>query len=167
MQQKRMPLESIEYRPIGVIHSPFLQRQGMPIQAAFAEGVSGTVELQPQYVDGLKDLEGFSHIVLLYHFHLSQGYQLQVRPFLAEEVHGVFAMRAPNRPNAIGISVVRLERIEGTKLSVSDLDVVDGTPLLDIKPYVPQFDDRADARIGWLEQAIHQARSRKANGRFG
>jgi tRNA-Thr(GGU) m(6)t(6)A37 methyltransferase TsaA len=138
----------------------------MPIQAAFAEGVSGTVELQPQFVAGLKDLEGFSHIVLLYHFHLSEDYQLQVRPFLDEQVHGVFAMRAPSRPNAIGISVVRLERIEGTTLTVSGLDIVDGTPLLDIKPYVPQFDDRADARIGWLAQVIHQARSRKADGRF-
>jgi tRNA-Thr(GGU) m(6)t(6)A37 methyltransferase TsaA len=167
MRQKQRPLESIEYRPIGVIHSPFLQRQGMPIQAAFAEGVSGTVELQPQYVDGLKDLDGFSHIVLLYHFHLSEGYRLQVRPFLDEQVHGLFAMRAPNRPNAIGISVVRLERVEGTKLTVSGLDVVDGTPLLDIKPYVPQFDDRADARIGWLKKRIQQARSRKADGRFG
>jgi tRNA-Thr(GGU) m(6)t(6)A37 methyltransferase TsaA len=166
MQQKRMHLESIEFRPIGVIHSPFVHRQGMPIQAALAHGVSGTVELLPQYVDGLKDLQGFSHIILLYHFHLSEGYRLQVRPFLDEELHGLFAVRAPCRPNAIGISVVRLERIEGTKLTVSDLDIVDGTPLLDIKPYVPQFDDRADARIGWLEQVIHQARSRKADGRF-
>jgi len=166
MQQNRLPMASIAYWPIGIIRSPFTQRQGMPIQAAFAQGVSGTVELEPQYVDGLKDLDGFSHIILLYHFHLSEGYQLQVRPFLDEETHGVFAMRAPNRPNAIGISVVRLERIEGTKLYVSDLDIVDGTPLLDIKPYVPRFDDRSNVRIGWLEKRIHRANTKKADGRF-
>jgi tRNA-Thr(GGU) m(6)t(6)A37 methyltransferase TsaA len=166
MQRNRLPPESIEYQPIGVIHSPFKQRKGMPIQAAFAQGASGTVELEPQYADGLEDLEGFSHVILLYHFHLSKGCQLQVKPFLEEETHGVFATRAPRRPNAIGISVVRLERIEGTKLYVSDLDIVDGTPLLDIKPYVPQFDDRSNARIGWLEKRIHRANSKKADKRF-
>jgi tRNA-Thr(GGU) m(6)t(6)A37 methyltransferase TsaA len=166
MQQKRLHPQSIEYHPIGVTHSPFKQRQGMPIQAAFAQGASGTLELEPQYADGLKGLEGFSHVILLYHFHLSKGCQLQVKPFLDEETHGVFATRAPRRPNAIGISVVRLERIEGTKLYVSGLDIVDGTPLLDIKPYVPQFDDRSDARIGWLEKRIHQADTRQADDRF-
>ncbi len=166
MHKKRLSVQPIRYRPIGVIHSPFTQRQGMPIQAAFAHAVSGTIELEPQYADGLKDLEGFSHLILLYHFHLSEGYQLQVKPFLEEEMHGVFAMRAPNRPNAIGISVVRLERIEGSRLYVSDLDVVDGTPLLDIKPYVPQFDDRHDVRIGWLEGRVHGAGSKRSDGRF-
>jgi len=166
MQRKRLALESIEYAAIGVIRSPFKQRLGMPIQAAFAEWASGVVELDPRYVRGVKDLEGFSHLILLYHFHLSEGYKLQVKPFLDEARHGVFATRAPRRPNAIGISVVRLERIEGARLHVSGLDVVDGTPLLDIKPYVPQFDDRGDVRIGWLEKGIHLANAGKADGRF-
>ena len=163
---KPTALQSVEYRPIGVIRSPFTQPQGVPIQAAFAQDVHGVVELEPQYVDGLKDLEGFSHLILLYHFHLSETYALQTRPFLEEEVHGVFATRAPKRPNAIGISVVRLERIEGTKLYVSGLDVVDGTPLLDIKPYVPHFDDRRGARIGWLSNTVHRAKEKKADDRF-
>jgi tRNA-Thr(GGU) m(6)t(6)A37 methyltransferase TsaA len=157
----------IQYSPIGVIRSPFAERQGMPIQAAFAEGAAGTIELQPEYAEGLMDLEGFSHLILVYHFHHSQGYQLRVRPFLEEVAHGVFATRAPRRPNPIGISTVRLERIEGTRLYISGLDVVDGTPLLDIKPYVPQFDDRRKARIGWLEKRVHVANEKRADGRFG
>lgn len=167
MSNKHLTGTAIQFQPIGVIHSPFLQRRAMPIQAAYADGAAGTVELQPQYLDGLKDLQGFSHLILLYHFHLSQGYQLQVRPFLDEETRGVFATRAPNRPNAIGLSVVRLERIEGATLHILDVDVVDGTPLLDIKPYLPQFDDRSNARIGWLEHRVDGARSRMADDRFG
>jgi tRNA-Thr(GGU) m(6)t(6)A37 methyltransferase TsaA len=138
----------------------------MPIQAAFADGAAGMVEVEPQYGEGLKDLEGFSHLILVYHFHQSEGYQLQVRPFLEEVVHGVFATRAPRRPNAVGISTVRLERIEGNRLYVSDLDVVDGTPLLDIKPYVPQFDDRCKVRIGWLEKRVGEGHSMRADDRF-
>lgn len=157
---------TVTYRPIGVIHSPFAERGGMPIQAAFAEGASGTVELEPEYVPGLRDLAGFSHIILVYHFHLSKGYALQVKPFLEDRVHGVFATRAPRRPNAIGISVVRLERVEGNMLHVTGVDVVDGTPLLDIKPYVPRFDDRSEARIGWLAGRIDPARARNADERF-
>ena len=166
MPQEQRPTGSVTYRWIGVIHSPFAQRLGMPIQAAFAEGAAGTVELDPEYVPGLKDLEGFTHIILVYHFHLSEGHSLQVKPFLDEEAHGVFATRAPRRPNAIGISVVRLNRIEGSTLYVSELDVVDGTPLLDIKPYVPQFDNRTGAKIGWLEKNIDRAAESTADGRF-
>ena len=166
MQDSGFPHETIEYRPIGVIHSAFQQTEGVPIQAAFARRVSGTVELQAKYRDGLQGLAGFSHIVLVYHFHLSEGHSLQVKPFLDEEAHGVFATRAPRRPNAIGISVVRLNRIEGSTLYVSELDVVDGTPLLDIKPYVPQFDDRTGAKIGWLEKNIDRAAESTADGRF-
>jgi tRNA-Thr(GGU) m(6)t(6)A37 methyltransferase TsaA len=157
---------AIQYSPIGVIRSPFTKRQGMPIQAAFADGAAGTVDLKPQYAEGLKDLEGFSHLILVYHFHRSEGYQLRVRPFLDEATRGVFATRAPRRPNAIGISTVRLERIEGNRLYVSDLDMVDGTPLLDIKPYVPQFDDRQKARIGWLEGRVREGSSVRADDRF-
>jgi tRNA-Thr(GGU) m(6)t(6)A37 methyltransferase TsaA len=166
MHQDRRATEILTYRPIGVIRSPFRERRGMPIQAAFAGNAVGTVELEPEYAPGLKDLEGFSHIVLVYHFHLSRGYALQVRPFLEDEVHGVFATRAPRRPNSIGISVVRLERVEGNVLHIAGVDVIDGTPLLDIKPYVPGFDDRNEARIGWLEERIDAASGRDADERF-
>lgn len=143
-------MQEIRYRPIGVIHSPFKQTKGMPIQPAGAQGVAGTVEVIPEYADGLKDLDGFSHIFLLYHFHLSQGYSLTVKPYLDDSLRGVFATRAPRRPNAIGISVVRLVEIEGCTLHIEDLDIVDSTPLLDIKPYVSEFDSREVERIGWL-----------------
>ena len=141
----------IEYQPIGVIHTPFKQRQGMPIQPSRGRGVRGIVEVAPEYADGLADLEGFSHIVLIYHFHRSRGFDLRVTPFLDTEKRGLFATRAPRRPNAIGLSVVRLLGIEGNRIEVQDLDILDGTPLLDIKPYVPEFDHRTEVREGWLE----------------
>ena len=130
----------ITYNPIGVIHSPFKDIKGMPIQPAGAKGIAGTIEIKPEYVDGLQDIEGFSHIILIYHFHLAKGYSLKVKPFLDENLRGVFATRAPRRPNHIGISVVKLVRVEDTILHIEDIDIVDGTPLLDIKPYVPEFD---------------------------
>ena len=141
----------IEYRPIGLIHTPFKQRQGMPIQPSRGRGVRGTVEVAPEFADGLTDLDGFSHVVLIYHFHRSQGFDLRVTPFLDTEKRGLFATRAPRRPNAIGLSVVRLLGIEGNRIEVQDLDILDGTPLLDIKPYVPEFDHRTEVREGWLE----------------
>jgi tRNA-Thr(GGU) m(6)t(6)A37 methyltransferase TsaA len=156
----------IRYRPIGVIHSPFQSIEGMPIQAAGAAGIQGSVEVFPQFVAGLKDLEGFSHITLLYHFHLVQASRLTVIPFLDSEPRGVFATRAPKRPNPIGLSVVRLLRIEHNILQVENVDVVDGTPLLDIKPYVPEFDEHPADRIGWLEQAKGSVQSIKSNDRF-
>jgi len=141
----------IEYQPIGLIHTPFKQRQGMPIQPSRGRCVRGIVEVAPEYADGLADLEGFSHIVLIYHFHRSQGFDLRVTPFLDTETRGLFATRASRRPNAIGLSVVRLLGIEGNRIEVQDLDILDGTPLLDIKPYVPEFDHRTEVREGWLE----------------
>ncbi len=141
----------IEYRPIGLIHTPFKQRKGMPIQPSRGRGVRGTVEVAPEYADGLADLDGFSHVVLIYHFHRSRGFDLRVTPFLDTEKRGLFATRAPRRPNAIGLSVVRLLGIEGNRIAVQDLDILDGTPLLDIKPYVPEFDHRTEVREGWLE----------------
>jgi tRNA-Thr(GGU) m(6)t(6)A37 methyltransferase TsaA len=159
-------MQAITYEPIGVIHSPFTSSEGMPIQSAGAEGVRGTVEVNPAFTDGLRDLEGFSHVLLVYHFHLSEGYSLLVKPFLDDKLHGVFATRAPRRPNAIGISVVRLVGIQGARLAVEDVDVVDGTPLLDIKPYVPQFDARPAERIGWLAGKVVQVSEMRANGRF-
>jgi len=133
-------VKEIKYKPIGVIHSPFKKPEGTPIQPAGASGVDGTVEIFPEYAQGLKDIEGFSHIILLYHFHLSRAGTLLVRPYMDDETHGVFATRGPSRPNAIGISVVRLVKVEKNKLHIQDVDVVDGTPLLDIKPYIATID---------------------------
>jgi tRNA-Thr(GGU) m(6)t(6)A37 methyltransferase TsaA len=159
-------MQEIRYRPIGVIHSPFKQTKGMPIQPPGARGVAGTVEVSPEYGDGLKDLDGFSHIFLLYHFHLSQGYSLTVKPYLDDSLRGVFATRAPRRPNAIGISVVRLVEIEGCTLHIEDLDIADSTPLLDIKPYVPEFDSREVERTGWLAGKAEKAAEVGADERF-
>jgi tRNA-Thr(GGU) m(6)t(6)A37 methyltransferase TsaA len=159
-------MNEIKYKSIGVIHSPFKEPKGTPIQPVGAKGTDGTVEVFPEYAEGLKDIEGFSHIILIYHFHLSKGSTLVVRPFMDNEAHGVFAMRGPSRPNSIGISVVCLVRVEGNMLHVRDVDIVDGTPLLDIKPYVPEFDIREAERIGWLEKNIHELSTSKDDGRF-
>ncbi|MCA1959994.1 MAG: tRNA (N6-threonylcarbamoyladenosine(37)-N6)-methyltransferase TrmO [Desulfomonile sp.] len=159
-------MEQIIFRPIGIIHTPFTDREGMPIQPSGAEGVRGTVEIEPALVPGLKDLDGFSYIMLLYHFHLSSGYELEVVPFMDDTPRGVFATRAPKRPNAIGVSVVRLLKIEGNILQVEDLDVIDGTPLLDIKPFVPDIDNREGGRSGWLSEKAVKMRTKKADDRF-
>lgn len=156
----------IRYRPIGVIRSPFKGVRGVPIQPRAAEGVEGVVEIFPEYVDGLKDLDGFSHVILIYHFHLVEGYKLLVKPYMDQAERGVFATRAPARPNPIGISVVKLVKIEGNLIHVRNLDVVDGTPLLDIKPYVPDFDVFDVERIGWLEKSVHKLRHARDDGRF-
>jgi len=139
------------YRPIGVIRSPHTRADRTPIQPVYAAGAVGRVELVPEYADGLQDLDGFSHIHLLYVFDRAGPPQLLVRPFLDDQPRGVFATRAPCRPNAIGISLVRLVRRHGPVLDIEDVDVLDGTPLLDIKPYVTRFDVRADARCGWQD----------------
>jgi len=139
--------------PIGVIHTRYTALEKVPIQPCYSNQV-GEVELFRQYEEGLKDLEGFSHIVILYLFHKSEGYSLTVKPFLDSDEHGLFATRHPNRPNPIGMSVVRLVERKGRVLQVKDVDVLDGTPLIDIKPYVPSFDHRAVVRIGWLEGKV-------------
>ena len=159
-------MDEIKYKPIGVVHSPFKKPKGTPIQPSGAKNIEGTVELFPEYTDGLKDLEDFSHIILVYHFHLSKRVSLRVRPFMDGEVHGVFAIRGPSRPNPIGISVVRLVKIEENILHIQDLDILDGSPLLDIKPYVPEFDMREVEKIGWLEKNVNKLPSTKDDGRF-
>ena len=159
-------MDNIQYQPIGTIHSPFDEPQNMPIQPVGGLGISGTVVIDPEFQEGLQDLAGFSHIILLYHFHLSKGYALMVKPFLDDVRRGLFATRAPRRPNPIGISVVRLERIEGNILHVVNLDIVNGTPLLDIKPYVPDFTESEDVKIGWLSQKKINAKRFKADDRF-
>ena len=163
-------MQEIRYKPIGIIRSPFEDINGMPIQPTGARGITGTVEVKPEYADGLKDVEGFSHIILIYHFHLSEGYSLKVKPFLDVRQRGVFATRAPRRPNPIGMSIVRLIKVEGCTLHIEDVDIVDGTPLLDIKPYVPQFDVREVEKTGWLFQKadkVHEAKSDERFNRFG
>ena len=135
-------------KPIGVIHSPFSDKAHTPIQSNRSQA-RGQVEVLPEYTPGLQDLEGFSHIYLLYVFHRSEGFSLLVHPFLDDELHGLFATRHPCRPNPIGLSVVRLLVRRDNKLEIEGVDVLDGTPLLDIKPYVTDFDVRTDARTGW------------------
>lgn len=138
----------------------------MPIQPAGADGVKGTVEVFEDFRQGLKDLEGFSHIILLYHFHLSRSFNLHVVPFLDSEPRGLFATRAPGRPNPIGLSVVQLEKIEDGVLHIRNVDILDGTPLLDIKPYVPQFHAPGPARTGWLENVVKTVAKRTSDKRF-
>jgi len=159
-------METVLYTPIGLIRSPFPEPKGAPIQPAGARGVAGRVELRPEFGRGLRDLEGFSHLILIYHFHLARGFDLEVVPFLDQESRGLFATRAPRRPNPIGLSVVRLVRIQGSTLEVEDVDVVDGTPLLDLKPYVPGFDAPAGVRCGWLEERAGAAGRIRADERF-
>jgi tRNA-Thr(GGU) m(6)t(6)A37 methyltransferase TsaA len=156
----------IIYKPIGIIYSPFKSIEGIPIQPAGAEGIKGQVKVYSKYTEGLKDLDGFSHIILIYHFHLSRGYSLKVVPFLQNSEHGVFATRAPKRPNHLGISVVKLEKIEGNLLSVENVDIVDGTPLLDIKPYVKFFDNVSDEKTGWLSENIKNISKTRSDRRF-
>ena len=156
----------IKYRPIGIIHSPFADIEGMPIQPKGASNIQGTIEIFPEFAKGLKDLIGFSHIILLYHFHQVKGSKLIVTPFMDSRSHGVFATRAPKRPNPIGLSIVKLISIEQNILDIKNVDVIDGTPLLDIKPYVPEFDQHKADHIGWLEQAKGKIQSKKSDGRF-
>lgn len=152
--------------PIGVIHTPFTEPAGMPIQPAGGRDVTGTVELLPEFAEGLQDLDGFSHVLLIYHFHRSAGYRLRTRPFLDDTPRGLFATRAPRRPNPIGLSVVRLDRVAGATLHVRDLDILDGTPLLDLKPFVPEFSATDQVRTGWLEQARRHVAQRRSDERF-
>jgi len=156
----------MEYQSIGIIHTPFKKLEGMPIQPVGAMGVKGTVELFETYRAGLKDLDGFSHIILLYHFSESRNYDLCIKPFMDSKERGLFSTRAPRRPNPIGLSVVQLEKIENGILSICNVDILDGTPLLDIKPYVPEFDSQSDIRIGWLESAVQKVRKKKSDNRF-
>lgn len=159
-------MKELTYRPIGVIRTPHKEPKGTPIQPTGALDIEGTIELSPEYRPGLKDLEGFSHVILLYHFHRAEGYSLQVKPYMDKDTHGVFATRIPGRPNPLGFSIVRLLDIEDSTLRIQDVDILDGTPLLDIKPYVPSFDHRETDRIGWLARRSEDVRHAKSDGRF-
>jgi tRNA-Thr(GGU) m(6)t(6)A37 methyltransferase TsaA len=157
---------SITYEPIGIVHSPFREPKGMPIQPTGAAEVKGTIELFAEYEKGLKDLDGFSHLILLYHFHKSITYHLHVVPFMDDKPRGVFATRAPKRPNPIGLSVVRLKRVKGRRLHIMGVDMLDQTPVLDIKPYVPEFDLRGEIKAGWLEKIRKKVVGQRADKRF-
>ena len=154
------------FTPIGTIHSPFAEPAGMPIQPAGAAGVQGTIIIDEKFRAGLRDLDGFSRIILIYAFHRSQGYELEVIPFLDTVPHGIFATRAPRRPNAIGISIVRLISVDDGELVIEGVDVVDGTPLLDIKPYVPEFDCHPGEKPGWFAGCGEKVCNARADERF-
>lgn len=151
---------------IGTIRTPFKDLEGMPIQPKGAADTAGRVVVKTRYQKGLEDLEGFSHIILLYHFHRSTGYRLTVKPFLDHQLHGVFATRAPRRPNPIGFSVVRFLGREKNVLHVKGVDVLDRTPLIDLKPYVPAFDAYPEAGCGWLAGKAQNARHVCSDDRF-
>jgi len=143
-------MEEVNYRPIGVVHSPLLPDDHVPPRRVDSHGVEGTVEVLPEYAEGLRDLDGFSHVFLLCHLHLSAGYALTVKPPSDTVTHGVFATRSPRRPNPISLTVVRLQRVEGNLLHVVDIDLVDGTPVLDIKPYTRAVENLEEVRTGWM-----------------
>jgi tRNA (adenine37-N6)-methyltransferase len=159
-------MQDIVYKPIGVIHSPFADVEGMPIQPRAASGIQGSIQLNPDLAAGLKDLEGFSHVILIYHFHLSKRHSLEVKPFLDDTQRGVFSTRVPARPNAIGLSVVRLTGVSDSTLTIEDVDVLDGTPLLDVKPFVPDFDNPGAERTGWLTKRSSRLNEVRADRRF-
>jgi tRNA (adenine37-N6)-methyltransferase len=158
--------DEIIYKPIGIIHSPFKTIDGIPIQPAAAEGIQGEVKVNKEYSDGLKSLEEFSHIILIYHFHLTNGYKLKVVPFMDDVEHGLFATRAPGRPNPVGISVVKLKSISDNVIKVENIDVIDETPLLDIKPYISRFDNVNAEKNGWVSKIKNEVGSMKSDKRF-
>jgi len=155
------PLQSI-----GVVRSPYQQATGTPVQPFAAGQAHARIELQPELAEGLRDLEGFERIWLIYWCHRACDARLTVVPYRDTKSHGVFATRAPARPNRIGLSTVRLDRIEGNVLHVSEVDILDGTPVLDIKPYVPQYDSYVGVRTGWLDGDDPLRRTLVADGRF-
>jgi tRNA-Thr(GGU) m(6)t(6)A37 methyltransferase TsaA len=148
---------AITYKPIGVIRSEHVAAEETPIQPAYAKGCKGRAEVFPEFAPGLRDVEGFSHIYLIYHFHKAGPAKLRVKPFLQDIERGVFATRAPCRPNAVGLSIVELVRREGNVLHLDGVDILDGTPLLDIKPYTARFDRFETARNGWQDKIEEEA----------
>jgi tRNA-Thr(GGU) m(6)t(6)A37 methyltransferase TsaA len=169
LQRKEGSVEAISYTPIGIVRTPHTAIAGMPVQNVGAVDVRGTIEIAPEYAAGLQDLEGFSHLILLCHLHQMQGYDLVVHSFIEGPdgpLRGLFATRSPKRPNPIGLTVVRLLAVDGATLTISGVDMLDGTPLLDIKPYVPAFDARDAERTGWYAAVIERAANIRADERF-
>ena len=158
--------DEICFTPIGTIHTLYKTPEGMPIQCPGETGKTGSICIFPPYQEALADLDGFERIILLYHFHGVRGWSPKVVPYLDTTERGLFATRAPRRPNPIGLSVVRLLHLEDGVIEVADIDILDGTPLLDIKPYVPGFDSFTPSRAGWLEEAQLRALHVRADERF-
>lgn len=156
----------VTFEPIGIIKTPFKKLEGMPIQTKRAAGIKGEVHVDEKFVSGLDDLDGFSHIFLIYHFHKSAGYDLKTRPFLDKIKRGVFSTRAPRRPNPLGISVVKLLKIEKNVLYIENTDMLDGTPLLDIKPYISDFDLHETEKNGWITNKSGKHKDTKSDNRF-
>ena len=160
-------MNPITLSPIGIIHTEYTSKTGVPIQPSYSGPKSkGRVEVFPEFKDGLADLDGFSYIILIFYFHKSSGYALRTKPYLEDVERGVFSTRAPRRPNPIGISIVPLEKVEDNILYVSHVDILDGTPLLDIKPYVPHFDENKEVSIGWLKGRAERIRKHVSDDRF-
>ncbi len=157
-------LPSFAVKPIGVIHTPFHESTGTPIQPIYAEGIEGWAEIQPEFAEGLTDLAGFERIWLIYPFDRAQRPRMVVTPYRDNRPHGIFATRAPCRPNPIGLSCVRLLAVENLVLRIADVDVLDGTPLWDIKPYVAAFDAFPKSRSGWFDASA--SRQTRADKRF-
>jgi tRNA (adenine37-N6)-methyltransferase len=156
----------MNYTPIGIIHSPFKTIENTPVQNSGGKGIKASIEIFPEYVEGLKDLTGFSHIILVYHLHKVDHVSIQVKPFMDNVEHGIFATRSPVRPNPIGLTVVKLTEIRDNILFVENIDMIDQTPLLDIKPYLPTIDDIENVRLGWLTDKIEQFELMKSDKRF-
>ncbi|MCK4662851.1 MAG: tRNA (N6-threonylcarbamoyladenosine(37)-N6)-methyltransferase TrmO [Bacteroidales bacterium] len=159
-------MDKITFFPIGTIYTPFEKKDNMPIQPNSAKNIKGKIVVNEEFSNGLKDLDGFSHIILIYNFHLSNEYSLNVIPFLDTEPRGLFSTRAPKRPNQIGMSIVKLDKIENNILFVSDIDVINKTPLLDIKPYVPDFDAPKNTKTGWYSKHGKKSSSKLSDNRF-
>ena len=160
---KRGKVMEFMFRPIGILKTPYPSKSGVPIQGVFDPESRGEAEIFEEYAPGLKDIEVFSHLIVIYVFHRSQGCDLVCKPYMEDKLHGVFAIRTPRRPNPIGFTVVRLLKKADRILYLSGVDMLDGTPILDIKPFVPRFDHRTDARVGWMEGTFRDAKFRKVS----
>jgi tRNA (adenine37-N6)-methyltransferase len=149
----------IKLKQIGTIHTPYTEKGKTPIQGCFAPDSEGYIEVFPEYAEGLSDIQGFSHLILIYYFHEAKGFNLMTKPFLDKDKKGVFATRYFERPNAIGLSVVKLVKVNGSTINICQVDMLDGTPLLDIKPYVSQFDIKRNTKCGWYKNASERTNS--------
>jgi tRNA-Thr(GGU) m(6)t(6)A37 methyltransferase TsaA len=159
-------MEPVTFTPVGVVHSPHKALYGMPVQPPSAAGIAGEIEIFPEFAEGLLDIEGFSRIMVFYHLHRSAGPLLSAIPFLDTVPHGVFASRIPRRPNPLGFSVVRLLSRDRNILKIADVDILDGTPVLDIKPYVPEFDSYPNESSGWFAGKLDDMSSKRSDDRF-
>jgi len=145
-------MKQIVMHPIGIIHSPYKEIKDIPIQGVFDDKVEAWLELEEAYTKGLRDLDGFSHAIIVYYFHRSHREEIEGSPYLEQDKHGIFAIRSPHRPNHIGLSIIKIKSVKTNKVYFTEVDVLDGTPLFDIKPYVKYFDSRDNATSGWLDK---------------